>query len=64
MPFVSEAQQAWGNSPAGRAALGAAGVKEWNEATKGKSLPHKITNSKPEETRKRGLQQMISERKK
>jgi hypothetical protein len=39
MPFVSKAQQRWGNSPAGRKALGAAGVAEWNAATKGKKLP-------------------------
>ena len=41
MPFVSKAQQRWGNSPSGRKALGDSGVKEWNSATKGKSLPEK-----------------------
>ncbi len=34
MPFVSIAQQRWGNSPAGRKALGGqAAVNEWNQAT-------------------------------
>lgn len=41
MPFVSKAQVRWGNSPAGRKALGASGVQEWNAATKGKSLPER-----------------------
>ena len=35
MPWVSTAQQRWGNSPSGHAALGDAAVHEWNEATKG-----------------------------
>lgn len=43
MPFVSQAQQRWGNSPAGRKALGKKGVAEWNASTKGKSLPEKVT---------------------
>jgi hypothetical protein len=42
MPFVSRAQQRWGNSPAGHKALGEAGVKEFNAATKGKKLPEKV----------------------
>jgi hypothetical protein len=33
MPWKSKAQQRWGNSPSGHAALGEAGVKEWNDAT-------------------------------
>lgn len=41
-PFVSKAQERWGNSPAGKKALGAEGVKEWNGATKGKKLPEKL----------------------
>lgn len=41
MPFVSEAQRRWGNSPSGQEALGKEGVKEWNSATKGKSLPER-----------------------
>ena len=42
MPFKSAAQQRWGNSPSGHAALGDAGVAEWNSATKGKKLPEKV----------------------
>ncbi len=41
MPWKSKAQQAWGNSPSGHAALGDSGVKEWNDATDYKSLPEK-----------------------
>jgi len=39
MPWKSIKQERWGNSPAGKQALGAAGVKEWNQASKGKKLP-------------------------
>ena len=40
MPFVSRAQQRWGNSAAGRKALGGqAAVNEWNQATDEGSLP-------------------------
>ena len=46
MPFVSEAQRRWGNSSAGRKALGKKGVKEWNEATKGKDLPERKSKFK------------------
>ena len=42
MPFKSKAQMRWGNSPAGKEALGAAGVKEWDQATKGKKLPERV----------------------
>jgi hypothetical protein len=42
MPFKSKAQMRWGNSPAGHAALGDAGVKEFDAATKGKMLPAKV----------------------
>ena len=41
MPWVSKAQERWGNSPAGHKALGDAGVDEWNQASKGMSLPMK-----------------------
>ncbi len=43
MPFVSRAQQRWGNSPAGKRALGGqAAVDEWNSATpRGSSVPEK-----------------------
>lgn len=39
MPFVSKAQARWGNSPAGRKALG--DVSEWNNSTDFKSLPER-----------------------
>jgi hypothetical protein len=42
MPFKSRAQRRWGNSPSGHAALGDAGVKEWDQASKGLSLPRKL----------------------
>ena len=41
MPWKSPKQERWGNSPAGHKALGDAGVKEWNAASKGKKLPMK-----------------------
>ncbi len=41
MPFVSKAQQRWGNSPAGHAALKDKGVQEWNDASKGLKLPER-----------------------
>ncbi len=43
MPAKSFAQLRWVNSPAGRKALGAKGVKEWNIATKGRKLPEKVS---------------------
>ena len=40
MPWKSEAQRKWGNSPAGIKALGGKkNVAEWNKATAGKKLP-------------------------
>lgn len=39
MPYKSQKQRAWANSPSGIKALGKAGVAEWNKASKGKSLP-------------------------
>jgi hypothetical protein len=42
MPWKSEAQERWGNSPSGHAALGDAGVAEWNQASKGKKLPKRV----------------------
>lgn len=41
MPWQSKAQERWGNSPAGHAALGKSGVDEWNAASKGKNLPER-----------------------
>src|SRR5208282_1197015 len=44
MPFVSRAQQRWGNSAAGRKALGGqAAVDEWNQATDFKRLPQRVS---------------------
>lgn len=40
MPWKSQAQKKWGNSPAGIKALGGKeAVKEWNKATGNKKLP-------------------------
>lgn len=42
MPFVSKAQDRWGNSPAGKKALGGAdAVAEWNGSTNFGNLPNK-----------------------
>jgi len=43
MPFLSKAQQRWGNSPAGLRALGGkAKVAEWNASTPEQRLPEKV----------------------
>jgi len=43
-PFVSDAQRRWGHTAEGEKALGGkAGVHEWDEATKGKKLPEKVS---------------------
>ncbi len=42
MPAKSKAQLRWINSPSGHKALGEAGVKEWNNATRGRKLPTKV----------------------
>ncbi len=42
MPWKSDAQRRWGNSPAGHAALGDAGVAEWNSASKGQHVPEHV----------------------
>ena len=51
MPWVSDKQRRWGNSPAGAKAMGAAKVEEFNAATRGKKL--KETASKPSNTKKK-----------
>jgi hypothetical protein len=38
MPWKSVAQARWGHSPAGKKALGASGVAEWDSATEKDSL--------------------------
>lgn len=42
MPAESKAQLRWVNSPSGKRALGAAGVKEWDQASKGLKLPERV----------------------
>ena len=45
-PFVSGAQRRWGHTAAGKEALGGeAGVHEWDEATKEKKLPERVSKS-------------------
>jgi hypothetical protein len=46
MPYKSQAQEKWGNSPAGKKALGEAGVSEWNKSSAGKKLPKKAPKKK------------------
>ena len=47
MPFKSEAQKRWGNSPAGIKALGGKkAVAHWNKETEGKKLPQRVSNNK------------------
>lgn len=46
MPAKSKAQLRWVNSPAGHKALGNAGVKEWDAASKGLKLPEKVKTVK------------------
>lgn len=41
MPYKSKAQERWAHTPAGKAALGAKGVKEFDQASKGKKLPER-----------------------
>lgn len=42
MPYKSKAQQAWAHTKEGTKALGGKqAVKEWDSASKGKSLPAK-----------------------
>lgn len=45
MPWASDAQRKWGNSPAGKEAMGAKTVQEFNNASKGLTLPDKITKN-------------------
>ena len=41
MAAISKAQLRWVNSPSGKKALGAAGVQEWDSASKGLKLPER-----------------------
>lgn len=58
MPWKSKAQERWGNSPAGHKALGDAGVKEWNSASKGKKLPAKLSESQASSIRTKASKAM------
>ena len=47
MPWKSESQRKWGNSPAGIRALGGKqNVAEWNRATGNKKLPQRVKKGK------------------
>ena len=45
MPYKSEAQRKYFNSPAGKAKIGAEEVKHWNEVSKGMKLPKKLDDA-------------------
>src|SRR5574337_23141 len=42
MPWKSDAQRRWGNSPSGVAAMGQAKVDEFNAASKGMDVPERV----------------------
>ena len=47
MPWKSESQRKWGNSPAGIRALGGKkNVEEWNKETGNKKLPQRVKKGK------------------
>lgn len=46
MPYKSEAQRKWAHTKNGEKALGKAGVKEFDAASKGKKLPKKARKKK------------------
>ena len=45
MPYKSEAQRRFFNSPAGKAKIGKEEVGHWNEVSKGKKLPAKLDDA-------------------
>lgn len=45
MPYVSDRQRRFFNSPRGKAKLGQEKVNEFNQASKGMKLPEKATGS-------------------
>jgi hypothetical protein len=56
MPWKSKAQQRWGNSPAGKKALGGqSAVDEWNQATDFGDLPE-VAKTKRRAKMKKALQ--------
>lgn len=47
MPYKSQAQERWAHTKEGMAKLGGASkVKEWDQASKGKTLPERKDNKK------------------
>lgn len=46
MPYKSEAQRRFFNSPAGKAKIGAEEVEHWNKVSKGKELTEKAEDTK------------------
>lgn len=60
MPWKSKAQMKWGNSSSGHKALGDAGVKEWNAASKGAKLPAKLKGEAHSYDSNRPKRQMVS----
>lgn len=45
MPYVSDAQRRWAHTATGTKALGGpAKVSEWDQASKGKELPEKVSH--------------------
>ena len=56
-PYVSDAQRRWAHTSSGKEALGGnAGVHEWDEATKGKKLPERVSKSEQSPTPKPNVQ--------
>jgi hypothetical protein len=45
-PWKTAKQERWGNSPAGKKAMGKAKVKEFDQASKGLKLPEKASKEK------------------
>ena len=53
MPWKSERQRRWGNSPAGVKVMGKASVNEFNKASKGMDLPENRGGNAPMKTREK-----------
>ncbi len=49
MPWASDKQRRFGNSPTGKAKMGAKVVNEFNQASKGKKLPEAVPDPTPTE---------------
>lgn len=47
MPWKSDQQRKWGNSPSGKKSMGEEKVNEFNEASKGMKLPKKSLSTLP-----------------